>query len=103
MSGTKSYPSGESVVIKGSMVVTGYDAVNKSKKFGFNDELPPNPRGVYIGGESGSVYTLWVEESDGSLIPYFNIVPGVVHPIYPKRVINIESKRTNAINILIKY
>ena len=101
--GTKNYPSGESVLITDTFSKWDYDRVNTSKLFGFNEELPHSARGLYIGGTSGTTYNVWIEESDGSIVPHYQLTPGVVHPIYPRRVIDEKGKRTTAPKLIIKY
>jgi len=101
--GTKNYPSGESVMITDTFNRHDYDQVNQSKLFGFNEELPSSARGLFIGGESGQTYTVWMMESDGSIVPHYQLVPGVIHPIFPRQVVDVEGKRTTATKLIIKY
>ena len=101
--GTKHYPTGESVVITDTFNATTIAGVAANKQAGFNEELPPSPRGIYIGGDNGQTYDVYIEESDGSIVPHLQMAPGIVHPVYPRRIIDRSARRTTAINLLIKY
>lgn len=105
--GNKNDPSGESVVIVDSFYGSAgsLSNVDQSKRFRFNQQLPPQSKGVYIGGGNpqDTNQHLFVEESDGSIVPYRNIVAGIVHPIYPRRIIKDDRQDTTATEIVVQY
>jgi hypothetical protein len=108
--GTRQFPGGEFVAIVPTFAAesaahrAAIAALPASMKRNFNDPLPMLARGLYVGGASGSVYNIWVRTSGNFLVPLLNMVPGIVHPVFPYReVVNAEGTRTSAINLLVIY
>lgn len=96
--------AGESVVITDTWTNTAlYAGVHANKRHICNENLPPQPRGIYIGGVSGMTYNIYVMETDGSIVGHLALVPGVVHPIFAKQIINTAAYATTAINLIVKY
>lgn len=104
----KNYPSEDMVVITDSFEDDAHRAMyadvdTNSKRFGWNQDLPPNSRGTYIGGEEGKTYTMFIMIKDGSIIPFPRIKPGIVHPICPRQIIYNSDYHTTAPNIIVMY
>lgn len=99
----KNYPSGSPIAIRGSFTAANRQGISSGLLRNFNEPLPPQPRGLYIGAESGNVYTVWIIDENGNNVVYYNMVPGIVHPIYPATVLNRAGAITTADNILVLY
>jgi len=105
----KNYPSGEAVAIRETFKNGGnlefLNGMSSHRIINFNEDLPPQPRGIFIGGVSGTTYRVYFENTTGDIVPYCNMAPGVVHPVFPFRRIIHQSGvyETDAVNMLVLY
>lgn len=60
------------------------------------------PSGVFIGGTDN--YKLFVEDENGTVIPFLNIAGGIIHPISCAKIRKHSAKyTTDAPNVVVLY